>query len=97
VIKRYHAPATPYERALTHPKLSHAIKRRLRETYRPIAVSTRWCCSPKSVGARTSWASASLGGGLLRQLMSARQTRSPSHARSQRMQAPARFARRTDV
>ena len=36
VIKRYHAPATPYERALTHPKLSHAIKRRLRETYRSL-------------------------------------------------------------
>ena len=31
VIKRYHAPATPYERALAHPKLSKAIKRRLRE------------------------------------------------------------------
>jgi hypothetical protein len=26
VIKRYHAPATPYERALTHPRLSKAIK-----------------------------------------------------------------------
>src|SRR5262245_26569819 len=26
VIKRYHAPATPYARALTHPKLSNAIK-----------------------------------------------------------------------
>ena len=41
VIKRYHAPATPYERALAHPKLSKAIKRRLRETYRgldPVAL-----------------------------------------------------------
>src|SRR4029453_19678421 len=36
VIKRYHPPATPYERALTHPKLSNAIKRRLRETYRSL-------------------------------------------------------------
>jgi hypothetical protein len=36
VVKRYHAPATPYERALTHPKLSNAIKRRLRETYRSL-------------------------------------------------------------
>jgi hypothetical protein len=36
VIKRYHAPATPYERALTHPKLPNAIKRRLRETYRSL-------------------------------------------------------------
>ena len=34
VIKRYHLPATPYERALAHPKLSRTIKRRLREIYR---------------------------------------------------------------
>jgi Integrase core domain len=34
VIKRYHAPATPYARAMAHPKLSRALKRRLRETYR---------------------------------------------------------------
>ena len=27
-------PATPYQRALAHPKLSEAIKSRLRETYR---------------------------------------------------------------
>jgi len=41
VIKRYHAPATPCERALAHPKLSKAIKRRLRSTYRnldPVAL-----------------------------------------------------------
>ena len=41
VIKRYHVPATPYERALAHPQLSKAIKRRLRETYRgldPVAL-----------------------------------------------------------
>ena len=36
VIKRYHPPATPYERALAHPKLPKAIKRRLRETYRTL-------------------------------------------------------------
>ena len=36
VIKRYHPPATPYARALAHPKLSQAIKRRLRETYRSL-------------------------------------------------------------
>jgi hypothetical protein len=41
VIKRYHGPATPYERALAHPQLSNAIKKRLRETYRgldPVAL-----------------------------------------------------------
>jgi hypothetical protein len=36
IIKRYHPPATPYERALAHPKLARAIKRRLRETYRAL-------------------------------------------------------------
>src|ERR1700727_2494527 len=36
VIKRYHVPATPYARALAHPKLSKAVKRRLREIYRPL-------------------------------------------------------------
>src|SRR5450432_657167 len=30
VIKRYHVPATPYARALAHPKLSKGVKRRLR-------------------------------------------------------------------
>src|SRR5271154_3275654 len=36
VIKRYHAPATPYARALAHPKLSEAVKQRLRELYRTL-------------------------------------------------------------
>src|SRR5271157_4575033 len=36
VIKRYHVPATPYARALAHPKLSKAVKRRLRELYRTL-------------------------------------------------------------
>jgi hypothetical protein len=33
VIKRYYAPATPYERALAHPAVDQAVKRRLREIY----------------------------------------------------------------
>src|SRR5437764_5624949 len=36
VIKRYHAPATPYARALAHPKLSEAAKQLLRELYRTL-------------------------------------------------------------
>jgi hypothetical protein len=36
VIKRYHAPATPYARALAHPKLSKEVKQRLRELYRTL-------------------------------------------------------------
>jgi hypothetical protein len=33
VIKRYHAPLTPYQRALAHPKVTAAVKRRLRDQY----------------------------------------------------------------
>ncbi|MCK1346094.1 DDE-type integrase/transposase/recombinase [Bradyrhizobium sp. CW11] len=33
VIKRYHLPLTPYERALAHPKVTAAVKKRLRDQY----------------------------------------------------------------
>src|SRR2546429_2206673 len=36
VIKRYHVPATPYERALQHPKVPRTIKQRLRAQYRTL-------------------------------------------------------------
>jgi hypothetical protein len=36
VIKRYHVPATPYERALAHPKVPRKIKQRLRAQYRTL-------------------------------------------------------------
>jgi Integrase core domain len=36
VIKRYHAPSTPYERALRHPKVPAAVKQRMREQYRTL-------------------------------------------------------------
>ena len=36
VIKRYHLPSTPYERALAHPKVTAAVKRRLRDQYRSL-------------------------------------------------------------
>jgi hypothetical protein len=36
VIKRYHPPSTPYERALAHPKAAAAVKKRLREQYRTL-------------------------------------------------------------
>ena len=55
VIKRYHAPATPYERALAHPKLSKAIKRRLRETYRsldPVALLAEIRAAQEILGER---------------------------------------------
>jgi hypothetical protein len=55
VIKRYHAPATPYERALAHPKLSKAIKGRLRETYRsldPVALLAEIRAAQEILGER---------------------------------------------
>ncbi|MGZ5187571.1 MAG: DDE-type integrase/transposase/recombinase [Caldimonas sp.] len=55
IIKRYHAPATPYERALAHPKLSKAIKRRLRETYRsldPVALLAEIRAAQELLGER---------------------------------------------
>ena len=55
VIKRYHAPATPYERALAHSKLSKAIKRRLRETYRsldPVALLAEIRAAQDELGER---------------------------------------------
>jgi len=36
VIKRYHTPATPYERALAHRHVSKKIKQRLRAQYRTL-------------------------------------------------------------
>ena len=36
VIKRYHEPSTPYERALAHPMVAEAVKERLRAQYRTL-------------------------------------------------------------
>ena len=55
VIKRYHVPATPYERALAHPKLSKAVKRRLRELYRtldPVALLAEMRDAQAELGTR---------------------------------------------
>lgn len=55
VIKRYHLPATPYERALAHPRLTKAIKRRLRETYRtldPVALLAEMRRCQEELGSR---------------------------------------------
>ena len=55
VIKRYHAPATPYERALAHPKLSEAVKSWLRETYRgldPVALLAEIRAAQQELGER---------------------------------------------
>jgi hypothetical protein len=55
VIKRYHAPATPYERALAHPALDEAVKRRLRSRYRaldPIALLAEMRSAQAELGNR---------------------------------------------
>ncbi len=55
VIKRYYAPATPYARALAHPKLSKAVKTRLREVYRtldPVALLAEMRAAQMELGAR---------------------------------------------
>jgi hypothetical protein len=36
VIKLYHAPSTPCERALAHPNVAAAVKKRLREQHRTL-------------------------------------------------------------
>lgn len=57
MIKRYDAPATPYARALTHPKLSKGVKRRLRELYRtldPVALLAEMRDAQTELGTRVA-------------------------------------------
>ena len=55
VIKRYHAPATPYERALAHPAVDETVKRRLREMHRtldPVALFSEMRQAQAELGQR---------------------------------------------
>jgi hypothetical protein len=55
VIKRYHSPSTPYERALEHPKVAKAVKKRLRDQYRtldPVALLTEIRAAQQDLGNR---------------------------------------------
>jgi Integrase core domain len=55
VIKRYHAPSTPYERAMAHPEVSAAVKQRLREQYRtldPVALLAEIRATQEELGNR---------------------------------------------
>ena len=57
VIKRYHVPATPYERALAHPKVPRKIKQRLRAQYRtldPVVLLSEIRAAQEELGRRTS-------------------------------------------
>ena len=55
VIKRYHAPSTPCERALAHPTVSTAVKQRLRKQYRtldPVALLAEIRAAQEELGNR---------------------------------------------
>jgi hypothetical protein len=55
VIKRYHAPATPVERALAHPKVTRAVKARLRNMHRaldPVALLAEVRAAQTELGER---------------------------------------------
>ena len=55
VIKRYHVPSTPCQRALVHPKLAAAVKKRLREQYStldPVALLAEIRAAQEELGNR---------------------------------------------
>lgn len=55
VIKRYHDPATPFERALAHPKVTKAVKVRLRQMHRtldPVALLAEMRAAQTELGER---------------------------------------------
>jgi Integrase core domain len=55
VIKRYHDPSTPYERALAHPMVAEAVKERLRAQYRtldPVALLAEIRAAQEELGSR---------------------------------------------
>ena len=55
MIKRYHDPSTPYERALAHPMVTEAVKERLRAQYRtldPVALLAEIRSAQEDLGNR---------------------------------------------
>lgn len=55
VIKRYHEPSTPYERALAHPMVAEAVKERLRAQYQtldPVALLAEIRAAQEELGNR---------------------------------------------
>ena len=55
VIKRYHVPSTPCQRAQVHPRLAAAVKKRLREQYRtldPVALLAEIRAAQEELGNR---------------------------------------------
>src|ERR1700756_170404 len=71
VIKRYHDPSTPYERALAHPMVIEAVKERLRAQYRtldPVALLAEIRAAQEELGNRIDRRT----GGALRQAVAAK-------------------------
>jgi len=55
VIKRYHAPSTPCDRALAHPKVTASVKQRLRDQHRtldPVALLAEIRAAQEQLGNR---------------------------------------------
>jgi hypothetical protein len=70
VIKRYHDPSTPYERALAHPMVTEAVKERLRAQYRtldPVALLAEIRSAQEELGNRID----RRAGGVLREAVAA--------------------------
>lgn len=66
VIKRYHEPLTPYERALAHPMVAETVKERLRAQHRtldPVALLAEIRAAQEELGNRVDRRS----GGMLRE------------------------------
>jgi hypothetical protein len=90
VIKRYHSPLTPYERALAHPMVSEAVKKRLREQYRtldPVALLAEIRAAQEELGNRID----RRAGGALRETATGK-SNVAVHMHSS-IAAPAAFAR----
>jgi hypothetical protein len=55
VIKRYHPPSTPWERALAHPSVTAGVKQRMRDQYRtldPVALLAEIRAAQEELGNR---------------------------------------------
>jgi hypothetical protein len=71
VIKRYHDPSTPYERAVAHPMVAEAVKERLRAQYRtldPVSLLAEMRAAQEELGNRIDCRA----GGALREAVSGR-------------------------
>jgi hypothetical protein len=93
VIKRYHSPSTPCDRALAHPKVAETVKKRLREQYRtldPVALLAEIRAAQEELGNRID----RRAGGALRETTAGKSDAAAIVHSS--TAEPATFARRLD-